>query len=231
MSDLYVFIRPKNTKVLEELLHVRDIEKVDGFILPKFTCTTMHEYLKILKPYSFYIMPSIEGKELFNPDGMRTIKNTLDTVKNSVLLIRFGAEDMLRQLGLKRLAKRALYDMVAPSLSMANLLHIFKTSGYEISGSVYPFYQDHEGFMAEVRRDLEEGFISKTVIHPSQIDGFERAYHVSKDDLALAKKILTSQQESIFGEGGVMGEVPTQSPWAEKILLRARYYGTTDTSD
>ncbi|MEA3522569.1 MAG: HpcH/HpaI aldolase/citrate lyase family protein [Campylobacterota bacterium] len=229
VSNLYLFIRPRNTQILKKLLHVRGIKKIDGFILAKFTCKSMYRYIELLKPYSFYIMPSIEGEELFNPEGMRLIKKELDTIKDQVLLIRFGAEDMLRQLGLKRSSKRALYDMLAPSLSMANLLHIFKTSGYEISAAVYPFYKDKEGFIAEVTRDLQEGFISKTVIHPSQIDGFESAYRVQKDDLKMAQKILSVKEKSIFGEDGVMGEVPTQSPWAQTILSREHYYGSTDT--
>ncbi|MEA1919825.1 MAG: HpcH/HpaI aldolase/citrate lyase family protein [Campylobacterota bacterium] len=228
-SELFVFIRPKNTEVLQKLLHVKGIEKCDGFILPKFSLENMSGYLDLLQRHDFYIMPSIEGEELFNPQSLHLIKNYLDQFKEKILLIRFGAEDMFRQLGLRRSQTLSIYEMLAPSLVMANLLTVFKASGYDISAPVYPFYKDELGFIAEVKRDLLEGFISKTVIHPSQIDLSEKLYAVTSSELISAQKILETTQKSLFGENGVMHEVPTQSPWAKKILARYRYYGATDT--
>jgi len=229
-NSLYVFIRPRNADFLEKLLHVKNIESIDGFILPKFSLDSMSRYLELLKPYSFYLMPSIEGDELFHPEKMRLLKDEIDTVKEKVLLIRFGAEDMLSQLGLRRSNDLSLYDMKAPSLAISNLLHIFKVSGYTISGPVYPFYKDDKGFTAELTRDLQEGLITKTIIHPSQIDLVEKHYRVEEDDLRIAKKILGTSQKSVFGDKGMMSEVPTQSSWAKSILSRHHYYGPTDTS-
>jgi citrate lyase beta subunit len=228
-TPLYVFIRPRDSDVLQKLLHVTHIKKIDGFILPKFGLESMNGYLELLGDRDFYLMTSIEGAELFDIDKMRRLKERLDACKKKVLLVRFGAEDMLRQLGLQRTQELSLYEMLSPSQVMTNLLHVFKISGYEISGSVYPFYHDEAGFIAEVRRDLQEGFISKTVIHPSQIEAFQRVYRVLPEELQRAQKIVDAHEINVFGEEGFMFEVPTQLPWAQKILLRAHYYGISGT--
>ncbi len=223
VADLYVFIRPKSIEILEKILHVKGIEKIDGFVLAKFSLKTMDKYLEILKPFDFYIMPSIEDIELFDIDKLRLIRDTLEEYRDKVLLIRFGAEDMLRQLGLRRDRDISLYEMIAPSKAIANILHVFKISGYEISAPVYPFYSDNAGFIKEVKRDLIEGFISKTIIHPSQIEPLQEIYKVTKDEYNLAKKLL-HVSDGVFSNDGAMAEVSTQSPWAKNILKRVHFY-------
>jgi citrate lyase beta subunit len=221
---LYLFVRPKDTDILQQLLHVKDISKIDGFVLAKFSLKNMQSYLDILKPHDFYIMPSIEGEELFDINRLRVLKERLQSYKSKILLIRFGGEDMLRQLGLKRTKEISLYDMIAPSHAIANILHVFKTSSYSISAPVFPFFDDLDSYKEELRRDLIEGFISKTIIHPSQIEPLESIYRVSESDFKLAKKIL-HVNEAVFANDGAMAEVTTQSAWAEGILERADVYG------
>jgi citrate lyase beta subunit len=222
-SDLYVFIRPKNIAVLAKLLSMENIDKIDGFILAKFSLENMQEYLELLAPLDFYIMPSIEGKELFDIGKLRLLRDRLEDFREKVLLIRFGAEDMLRQLGIRRSKDIALYDMLAPSQIIANILNVFKIANYQISAPVYPFYSDTDGYVKELKRDLLEGLITKTIIHPSQIEPLEEIYSVSQDEYTLASKIL-HEDNSVFADDGSMTEVNTQSPWAKNILQRVKYY-------
>jgi len=144
--------------------------------------------------------------------------------REKIPLIRFGAEDMLRQLGIRRDCSVSLYDMAAPSQVIAKMLVTFKPYGFDIASPVFGCYQDTEGFKREVLRDMQEGLISKTIIHPNQIDPINQLYRVTRSEFESAKKIIDSQ-ESVFALHGMMGEKPTQLPWAQMIMQRAKLYG------
>ena len=101
-SKLLVFVRPRNVDVLGEILISKDINKLDGFILPKFSLINAQQYLDILEPFSHQIMPSIEGNELFDTNKLTQLKKMLVKYKEKVILVRFGLEDMLRQLSMRR---------------------------------------------------------------------------------------------------------------------------------
>lgn len=223
-TPLYRFIRPKDPETLQKLLHMKGIEKIDGFVLPKFGIANMPTYLSMLETTPFVFMPSIEGSELFDADLLKTIRNFLLPYRSRIPLIRFGAEDMLRQLGLRRECSVSLFDMCAPSQIIGNLIGIFKPHGFELSGGVYRCYKDQEGFMADVMRDVQEGLMNKTIIHPNQILLVDRCYQVSLNEYAEAKKIAVSEK-GVFALNGTMAETKTQQKWAFHILERAQIYG------
>lgn len=228
-AKLLRFIRPRNVEVLQELLTFGDIDQIDGFVLPKFTLDNADSYFQTLfplssSPFASHVMPSIEGKELFDTDALKEMRSMFLPYREQIPLIRFGAEDLLRQLGIRRDCSVSLYDMAASSQVIANMLVTFKPYGFEIAAPVFGCYRDHEAFKGEVLRDMQEGLISKTIIHPDQIEPINRLYRVTKSEHESAQKILDSK-ESVFALDGEMAEKPTQLPWAEKILQRAKLYG------
>ena len=105
-NKLLRFIRPQDPKMLETFLEQKHIEKIDGFILPKFGLDNANEYLSIIQnsklTIQHYLMPSIEGEELFDTQKLRQLRDILLPYQDRIICIRFGAEDMLRQLGLRR---------------------------------------------------------------------------------------------------------------------------------
>lgn len=220
----YRFIRPKNPTILKALLKMQGIENIDGFVLPKFGMDNMQAYIAELEGDSFAFMPSIEGLELFDVDSLKTIRNFLLPFQPRIPLIRFGAEDMLKQLGLRRDCSLSLFDMCLPSQVIGNLMGVFKPYGFAISGGVYRCYQDHEGFTQDLQRDLQEGLISKTIIHPDQIGLVEHCYQVNEEEYGEAKKLLDSE-EAVFSLNGTMAETQTQKRWAYNILARYNAYG------
>lgn len=226
-SPLYRFIRPRDPQTLIKLLQMDGIENIDGFVLPKFGIETMQTYLSVLEDSSFLFMPSIEGPELFDSDSIKMIRNTLLPYYSRIPLIRFGAEDMFRQLGLRRDCSVSLFDMCAPSMVIGNLLGVFKPFGFELSGGVYRCYQDHEGFIKDVFRDLREGMVGKTIIHPDQIALVNECYQVSHSEYEEAKKLMESEK-AVFSLRGTMGETKTQKKWALNILERLEIYGLKD---
>lgn len=218
------FIRPRNPEVLRLMLEFDGIGNIDGFILPKFGLENAETYLASLAETPFLFMPSIEGNELFDVTRLQQLRALLLPFKERIPAVRFGAEDMFRQLGLRRECSVSLYDMAAPSVVIGNLLTTFRPYGFELSAPVYRCYRNHDGFAADVKRDLQEGFVSKTIIHPDQIALLEQAYAVEKKAYEAALR-MTGSGEAVFAHAGEMAETATQHPWAARLLRQAELYG------
>lgn len=223
-SDLFVFIRPRNVSILKTLLSNKNIDEIDGFVLPKFSLNNADEYLHALKNTEFSFMPSIEGEELFDMQKLALLKEKILPLRSKIILVRFGLEDMLRQLQMKREAHDSIFDFSVTNVVLGNFLALFKGDGFCVSGGVYPFFSDREGFIKDVQRDLKEGLVSKTIIHPEQIEPLNDYYKVSKKEYEEAKEVLESTQ-AVFNQDGAMAERTTQIPFSKKTLKRAEIYG------
>jgi citrate lyase beta subunit len=223
-KSLFVFIRPKDHEHLKEILKMEDIDNIDGFVLPKFSLTNKEKYFDVLEKKDFYIMPSIEGNELFEYDKLKELKNFLLTHKEKILLVRFGLEDMLRQLNLKRGCEDSIFDLAVGSVVLGNFIAVFKSSGFVISGGVYPCFKNYEGFKKDISRDLKEGLFSKTIIHPDQIELVDEMYKVEKQEYNESLQLLESQNV-VFNQNNKMAEKHTMSGFAEFIKNRAEVYG------
>ena len=223
-KKLAVFIRPRDVETLKQILKFKDIEKVDGFILPKFSLSNAKDYFYLLKDYDFLIMPSIEGEELFNQESLYKLRTILLENSNKILLVRFGLEDMLRQLKMKRSCEDSIFDFSATSYVLGSFIATFKSAGFSISGGVYPCFKDDNGLIKDIKRDLKEGLFSKTIIHPRQIKLTNEQYRVTKEELREALEI-SSNNEAVFNQNDKMAEVVTMQPSAQEIILRAEVYG------
>lgn len=222
----YLFIRPRNAAFLEELLGFEGIEKVDGFILPKFSLTNAAEYLELLNGRDFCFMPSIEGEELFSQTQLLELRTLLLPYKARIPLVRFGLEDMLRQLGLRRSCEESVFDLSAPAFVLGGFIAAFKSAGFAISGGVYPYFADAEGFIRDLKRDRREGLFSKTIIHPSQIEVVNELYKVDEAAFDEALEIYFSDAAA-FAQNAKMAEKATMMPHSEEIIKRAQIYGLT----
>ena len=221
---LIVFIRPRNVEVLKEILKLKYIDKIDGFILPKFSLSNAEDYFYTLKKYDFSLMPSIEGEELFNQNSLYELRAILLKNRQNILLVRFGLEDMLRQLKMKRSCEDSVFDFSATSYVLGSFIATFKSAGFAISGGVYPCFNDDNGFIKDAKRDLKEGLFCKTIIHPRQIKLSNELYRVTKEELQEALEISTSK-EVVFNQNSKMAEVVTMKPQAQEIILRSEIYG------
>ena len=226
-SDLIVFVRPASVLMLETILDFPSIQKVDGFILPKFSLHNATAYLSLLEEKPFFIMPSIESLDMFDPFALQELRLLLDKYKRQILLIRIGCEDMFSHLGLKRQRGESVFDRGVSSAVMYDIIKTFKPYGYAISGCVFPHFIDNKGFTEDIKRDFLEGLISKTIIHPNQIAPLEALYKVTKEEFESAKRLLKST-EAVYNEEGMMAEKHTQSEYAKEVLFRASLYGVKE---
>ena len=223
-SSLLVFLRPRNEEMLKLFLSLENIDKIDGFILPKFSLKNADSYLELLKDSLHVVMPSIEGTELFEQGKLVQLKDKLLPFKHKILLVRFGLEDMLRQLKMRRECNESIFDFSVSNVVLGNFIAVFKSAGFEISGGVYPCFEDEEGFIKDVKRDLKEGLISKTIIHPNQIKVINDLYKIEKKVFEEAVEICNSTQ-AIFSQNSKMAEKTTMTPFAQSIIKQAEIYG------
>jgi len=222
----YIFLRPKNPKELEKFLALKNIERIDGFVLPKFSLENAYEYLDVLKKTTFKIMPSIEGEELFESAKLLQLRDILLENRERTVIVRYGLEDMLRVLGMRRVCEKSIFDYAVGNYLLGNFIAVFKSVGFAISGGVYPCYSDDEGFIRDVERDLFEGLFTKTIIHPRQIALTNRLYGVSEQEYREALEIIDSSA-AVFGQGGKMVERVTMQRDSLEILRRYEVYGIT----
>ena len=220
----YIFLRPRNREILEKFLQMRSIEKIVGFVLPKFSLENAKTYMELLKNTNHFIMPSIEGSELFNANELRELRDIILEHKERVLIVRFGLEDMLLSLGMRRSCEESVFDLSAPNAVLGNFIAQFKSVGFGVSGGVYPCFKDTEGFIKDAKRDLKEGLFSKTIIHPNQIEILNEIYKVSQKELYEAQAII-NKTEAVFELNAKMAEKKTMKRHSLMIIKRAKEYG------
>ncbi len=226
-GDLCVFIRPRNPKVLQRMLQIDNIKKVDGFSLPKFSTEVMHEYAHIItqSENQFHLMPVLESLDIFSKEKLEAIRSFLLESPLDILSLRLGGEDMMQYLGLKRRCEDNIYELVAPSKVIADVINTFKPFGFSISATVFNCIDKHELYKHNVYEDLRQGLMGKTIIHPSQITPINEAYKVTAKDYEMALKMLDKDTAAIIVQDGQMGEKFAHTSWAKVILQRHHYYG------
>ena len=219
-----IFLRAKEVSEIPKFLQQPSITNVTGFVLAKFSLENAQEYLSFFQGTEYALMPSIEGTELFDHSKLYALKEKILTHKKNILLVRFGLEDMLKSLGMRRSCEDSLFDLSAPSSVIGHFIAVFKSSGFAVSGGVFPCFNDSKGFRKDVLRDLKEGLFSKTVIHPSQVAILHELYKVEQALYEDALEILHSKKK-VFNQNGKMAEQPTMSKHALEVLQRAEVYG------
>lgn len=228
-SSVLTFVRPRSPDMLARIMRMRNIELVDGFVLPKITASTLDYWTDSLGGAGHLIMPTIETEEAFDPMEMKRLRDKLHTIRERVLAIRIGGNDLLSCLGTRRSRARTLYDgPLGPLIS--SLIGTFVPYGFAMSSPVLEMFGDKDLLREELERDLEHGLIAKTAIHPDQIPIIHDAYRVSAEDLEDAKRILSAEAAAVFKSHGAMCEPQTHRMWATHIMERADQYGVTEVA-
>jgi len=219
-----LFLRPRDPGMLGRLLDLPGIERIDGFVLPKATVASFGAFVALLEGRPHLLMPTLETAEVFEPDGVRRLRDAFCGARERVLLVRIGGNDLLQILGTRRSRHRTIYEgPLAPTI--AALVTAMRPHGIHLSAPVFEHYSRPALLREEVERDLEFGLFSKTAIHPLQVQVIQDAYAVTGAELAAADEILESARPAVFSDGGSMMEPATHEGWAETIRRRADYFG------
>lgn len=220
-----IFIRPRDPANLSRLLELPGIGRADGFVIPKATAESLPDYLGRLTFDNHLLMPTLETREVLQPEGVTRLREQLLAVQHRVLAIRIGGNDLLQALGARRSSVRTLYDGPLGPV-VAGLVAAFAPYGFALSAPVFEHFGCDALLAEEVERDLEHGLYTKTAIHPSQVALIQSCYAVDPVELAQARAIVAEGAPAVFGAGGSMCEPATHSRWARSTIARAAAFGT-----
>ena len=219
-----VFVRPRDENMLVRLLTLPGIEAVKGFVLPKVTAESFPALLRHLVHDDHLLMPTLETRESFDPVELIRLREQFLSVQHRILAIRIGGNDLLQNIGARRSRTRSIYDGPLGG-TIATLVTSFAPFGFALSGPVFEHFGNGELLREEVERDIEHGLLTKTAIHPAQIELIQSCYRVDAHDLAEARAILAGDKGGVFAIAGSMCEPATHHRWAETIVRRAALYG------
>ncbi|MGR9013695.1 MAG: HpcH/HpaI aldolase/citrate lyase family protein [Gammaproteobacteria bacterium] len=220
------FIRARNPEILARLLALPDIERIDGFVLPKFNDNNFHAYFDQLQGTTFKVMPTLETKDVFDVGAMTELRQGLaqDDIFTRILMLRIGGNDLMNLLGLRRPRAMTLYDTPLGHV-IAQLVTVFKPYGFSLSAPVFEYLDDSITLQKEIRLDLAHGLIGKTAIHPTQVPIIEAMYSVESEDYEMALSLSQSSSPAVFRMHNAMCEVATHKQWGQDIIDRQKYYG------
>ena len=184
------------------------------------------------------------------------IKQILDSYYDLVLNVRVGATDFSACFGARRDINYTIYDIMTVRDVLMDILNIFsRGSDYVISGPVWEYFKFNkklkfsetlpnislketllnrqplvndavDGLMRELILDKANGFVGKTIIHPSHINFVNGMNAVTKEEYEDALQITNTSGGVIKSfQNNKMNEIGPHRLWAERILMRARAYG------
>ncbi len=228
------FVRVRNPEILSIVLSFEAVTRLDGFVLPKVTSANLHVYSARLSDNdSFFLMPTLETAEAFDIISMTRLRESIledPKIRERILCLRIGANDLLSCLSSRRNPRSTVYD-TAIGHTIGMLSGVFIPYGIGLSAPVFEVMNNPALLQKEIEQDLDFGLLSKTAIHPSQIALIEEAYAVSSEDLSEARQILDVNAPAVFrasgddGKGQRMCEPTTHANWARLIVARAETYG------
>ena len=223
-----VFIRPRNIAVAELLASSVDLVDVAGFVIPKFSIGNEPIWTSFLKSMpNMMCMPTLEDSDVFDLDKMKLLSERISkNLKSQVLMIRVGGNDLFNCLGLRRSKGITIYDTPL-GVVLKNLSLLFLSQGVKLSSPVMEHIDDVATLEKELDLDLAHGFVSKTAIHPLQVDFINNAFLVEQSSLDEANAIIDSDK-AVFKLNNSMAEPSTHINWAKETKDRALHFGVLE---
>jgi len=185
------------------------------------------------------------------------VKEILDRYRNLVLNVRVGGTDWSSVFGVRRGIDYTIYDIMPVAGCLKDVLNVFaRNNEYTVSGPVWEYFRAenrmkfsdlpesvntsifrHEpmindatdGLLRELLLDQANGFIGKTIIHPTHIPYVNGMLSVTKEQYDDACQILDTSGGVIKSKtSNKMNEIGPHHNWAEKIYMRAQVYGVIE---
>jgi citrate lyase beta subunit len=176
-----------------------------------------------------------------------------------ILNVRVGGTDLSSLFGVRRAINATIYDILPVRDALSDILNYFNRieDGYTLSGPVWEYFlastQDDlshlleqnlhrsllsqrpivddaiDGLLREVLLDKANGFVGKTVIHPSHLRYVNAMQAVTLEEYEDAHQILGVGEGVIKSErANKMNEASPHRSWAVRVSMRAKAYGVIE---
>jgi len=181
-----IFIRIDPRYYEEQINDTRSFG-IDGYIVPKVEGAIIPQYISSFDT-RFKQMLLFESVK-----GFSELENVV-AVSKGIYALGFGGEDFCLDLNCERNETNFLYPRL--KVLMCGKLHNILTFD-----TVYPFYDDAEGFAKELRYAISMGFDGKMLIHPIQLEVLEKVETKNMDEY---KKIIDEFEKSVRNGNSVL---------------------------
>ncbi len=196
------------------------------------------------------------------PTELQRLKEILDPFRDHILNIRVGGTDFSSLFGVRRGINSSIYDILPVRDALSDILNFFNRmeDGYTVSGPVWEYFLAHkkddlqellqqnlhrslmtrepilndaiDGLLREVVIDKANGFVGKTVIHPSHLKYVNAMQAVTLEEYEDAVQILEAGDGVIkSGKANKMNEANPHRNWARRITLRAQAFGVIENEN
>ncbi|WP_114752677.1 HpcH/HpaI aldolase/citrate lyase family protein [Pleomorphovibrio marinus] len=176
--------------------------------------------------------------------------------KDLILNIRIGGTDFSSIFGVRRSINTSIYDILPVRDCISDILNFFNRDSmeYTVSAPVWEYFLAYkkdnleellkkninhnllsrntivndaiDGLLREIFIDKANGFVGKTIIHPSHIKFVNAMQAVTKEEYEDAVQILQTSGGVIkSARANKMNEINPHRNWAKGIALRAEAYG------
>ncbi len=190
---------------------------------------------------------------------LNTLKDIIEPFKHLILNIRVGGTDFSSIFGVRRGITSSIYDILTVRDCLSDILNYFNREGtdYTVSAPVWEYFLAYkkdniselverdihhsllsrntivneavDGLLREVIIDKANGFVGKTIIHPSHIKFVNAMQAVTKEEYEDAMQILGTDGGVIKStKANKMNEINPHRNWAVKIENRAKAYGVVE---
>jgi citrate lyase beta subunit len=220
------FVRVRNPEVLLQVLEMPGADKLAGFVIPKATRHNFGRYFDLVRHTHHQLMPTLETKEVFHDGEMQQFRMMLDVpaVRQRILALRIGGNDLLALLGLRRPRHMTIYKTPLGGV-ISRLVTTFRPYGFVLTAPVFEHLDTPQLLDEEVIEDLAHGMVGKTAIHPDQVALIERHYQVKPTDVEAARAILDAGSPAVFRLHDSMCEITTHRAWAQRTMEQASIFG------
>ncbi|MDD6060668.1 MAG: HpcH/HpaI aldolase/citrate lyase family protein [Ruminococcus sp.] len=193
---------------------------------------------------------------------LMSIRAILNKYYDMVLQIRVGGTDFSSCFGVRRGVDYSIYDIMTVRECLVDILNVFtRNNDFVVSGPVWEYFRaskammfeelprhtlddylmkrkplvNHEvdGLMREVILDKANGFVGRTVIHPTHIKFVNGLQAVTREEYTDAVQILSSSEGGVHKgqNANKMNEIKPHTNWAMKITMRARAFGVIENEN
>lgn len=186
------------------------------------------------------------------------IREILDAHRELVLQVRVGATDFSSCFGVRRGVDYSIYDIMTVREILSDIMNIFgRDNDYVVSGPVWEYFraskemmfeelpkfdiedrllkrnrifnEEVDGLLREVILDKANGFVGRTVIHPTHVRYVNALQAVTREEYEDASQILGTGGGVVkSAKANKMNEIKPHTCWAQKVISRAKAYGVIE---
>jgi citrate lyase beta subunit len=193
-------------------------------------------------------------------EELLSLKTAIEPFQDLILNIRVGGTDFSSLFGVRRDINSSIYDILPVRDALSDILNFFNRmeAGYTVSGPVWEYFLAHkqddlhdllhqklhqsllsresilndaiDGLLREVVLDKANGFVGKTVIHPSHLVYVNAMQAVTLEEYQDACQIIEAGDGVIkSGSANKMNEANPHRNWAKRTILRAQAFGVIES--